>query len=134
MTKLRFHSHKDPRGSLLPLDLQELPLVPRRIFFVTDVPPGTIRAGHGPARGSQLLIGTSGLIKVIIQRATGDQEKVALGETGEACLLQKGDVAWIRYCTADAQLCVLSDMPFDPDEYVYSDSPPTSDDWVELFQ
>jgi len=133
MTTLRFTPHIDPRGSLLPLDFRALPLDPKRVFLITKVPPGTVRGGHGPGTGKQLLVATGGPVQIVVQRGSGQRDYVDLCSAGEACLLETGDVAWIRYCAAESALLVLSDTPYDPMGYVYSDAVPTNLEWHESF-
>ena len=54
----------DNRGLLLPIEFKDLPFVPKRLFFVTDVPCDTKRGDHSHYKTKQLLICVNGKIEV----------------------------------------------------------------------
>ncbi|MDQ1381594.1 MAG: hypothetical protein QOJ71_2313, partial [Actinomycetota bacterium] len=49
-------SNVEERGSLLAIDFDALPFTVRRVFMITDVPPGTKRGGHRHRSGAQVLV------------------------------------------------------------------------------
>ena len=57
----------DQRGSLTPFDYADLPFPPRRVFAVTDVPPGTSRGGHSHGSSTQLLVCLAGRIELLMR-------------------------------------------------------------------
>ena len=54
----------DKRGTLFPIDFDNLPFVPKRIFYISNVPNGTIRGGHGHKNCKQVFICLNGEINV----------------------------------------------------------------------
>lgn len=56
----------DNRGSLLPLNFDQLPFVPKRSFIIRDVPNGTIRGQHAHYKCKQFFICLNGNIIIHI--------------------------------------------------------------------
>jgi hypothetical protein len=107
----------EPRGSLLPLHLAELPFVPRRVFAITDVPVGTERGGHAHRSGMQLLVCLQGRVEVLMRVA---DETLSLVLTPGASGLLLGPGVWCRqtYLEVGTVLLALASEPFDPGSYV----------------
>lgn len=62
-----FKSYVDERGSLTAIDYKELPFSPiERVFFVNNVPFGSIRGGHAHRKTSQFLLCISGQVFVYL--------------------------------------------------------------------
>jgi len=109
--------HTDERGNLLPIDFDDLPFRPRRVFTVTNVPAGAIRGEHGHRTGQQLLICLQGKIELVLR--TGPEEvNTALIPTGPGLLLGSG--VWCRqtYVASDSVLLVMASEKYDPASYV----------------
>lgn len=111
--------HADARGSLLPLDFDSLPFVPRRLFTVSGMPPGTVRGGHAHRDGEQLLICLQGQVDLWLRRRNEEAE-LSLLQDGPALLI--GPKVWCRqtYARAETVLLVVSSRPYDPDSYIDS--------------
>lgn len=59
--------HKDMRGSLMVSEFQkDLPFIPKRIFFVYDVPNSKIRGEHAHKTCEQLLVCIKGKVSALI--------------------------------------------------------------------
>ena len=106
----------ETRGSLLPIDLADLPFRARRVFVVRGVPPGTTRGGHAHQRGAQLLVRLSGQIRVEVG-AEGNSEPFLLADSRVGLLLPAAVWSSQTYLTADASLLVLCSEPYHPSEY-----------------
>ena len=113
---LELPRHCDARGSLLPIELTQLPFAPQRLFTVTDVPTGTQRGGHGHRQGQQLLICLSGQIGVLL-RCGSAQANVVLDARGPALLIGAGIWGQQTYLQQDSALLVLASEPYDPSSY-----------------
>lgn len=111
--------HADERGNLLPIDFDELPFRPQRIFTVTNVPIGTIRGEHGHRKGQQLLICLQGKIELML-RAGQEEINTILFPSGPGLLLGSG--VWCRqtYIALDSVLLVMASEKYDPASYVNS--------------
>jgi hypothetical protein len=113
-------SHTDPRGKLASLDFSGLGFAAVRAFTVT-APDGAIRGGHAHRRGRQILMRVAGTIEVEL-RVEAAVQHVTLIEDAPALLIEPGVWARQTYRGADAALVVLSDTPYDPDDYL-NDAP-----------
>jgi dTDP-4-dehydrorhamnose 3,5-epimerase-like enzyme len=60
----KFHDFTDERGSLVPISLDNLGFVARRLFYVVGVPKGATRGGHAHQKTRQILVCLQGLILV----------------------------------------------------------------------
>lgn len=108
--------HVDARGCLQPLDFDRLPFVPRRIFTVAGVPPGTVRGEHGHRSAQQLLACVQGRVELVLRHGPHEAH-VTLEPTGTALWLAAR--VWSRqtYVEAHSVLLVLASEPFDPASY-----------------
>ena len=55
---------KDPDGTLVPIDFNNLPFTPKRIFYVTEIPKGEERGNHAHYETQQIIICVRGEIVV----------------------------------------------------------------------
>lgn len=108
--------HVDARGCLMPLEFDGLPFVPRRVFTVSQVPPGTVRGGHGHRTGQQLLVCLQGRVEVLL-RCGKLEAAAALMPAGPGLLVAAG--VWCRqtYVEAHTVLLVLASETYDPASY-----------------
>jgi hypothetical protein len=106
---------EDCTGGLASFDLQAIGIMPVRSFFVRAV-DGAVRGCHGHKRSTQFLIAASGNIKVEL-RCKGQAGAVHLLNARLGLLIRP--YVWSRQLFAgeDPILNVLSDTPYDPDEY-----------------
>lgn len=109
--------HAESRGTLLPLDFDALPFVPRRCFTVSGAPAGTVRGGHAHRCGQQLLICVQGRIEVDMRHGD-DHAREVLEPNGPGLLI--GPLVWARqgYLLPGSVLLVLASEPFDPASYI----------------
>jgi hypothetical protein len=115
--RLCFPAHEDARGSLLPLEFAALPFRPQRAFVTRAAGAGTERGGHAHRTFRQLLVSLAGAVDIEV--AHGDRNaRVRLEGSGQALLIEP--MVWSRqiFVSADAQLLVLADRPYDPAGYV----------------
>ena len=110
------HVHVDQRGALLPLEFDQLPFRPRRVFTVAGVPAGTVRGGHGHRAGQQLLFCLQGRIEALL-RWRNEQARSVLVQGGPGLLIGLG--VWCRqtYLDEGSVLLVLASEPYDPRAY-----------------
>lgn len=74
-TVFELEAKADHRGRLYPFDIQEsLEFIPKRLFFITDVPAGTVRGHHAHLKTIQALICISGVIDV--HMCNGSEEHI----------------------------------------------------------
>jgi len=106
---------EDERGSLLPINLKEIPFDVKRVFTVYNVPKDIIRGDHAHYQTKQYLICVKGMIKVILE--SGENETT---ET----ILKKGDSIFIDKLVWDSQQFLTGDdvmLVFANTEYNFED-------------
>lgn len=112
------HTVVDLRGRLAVGEVgKELPFVPRRVFFVYDVPTAEVRGEHAHRSLEQVLICVHGELSVVVDdglvRAEYHLRDVAQG------LYIPPRVWGIQYgYSRDAVLMVLASDAYDSDEYI----------------
>ena len=112
----KFKAFSDTRGVLVPVEFGNLPFMPRRLFYVKDVPCGDWRGGHAHRTTRQFLICLKGLVQVVVHD----------GHAGNDCLLKPdealliGPMLWDsqQFLEKDSILLVLCDMAFDEGDYI----------------
>lgn len=108
----------DLRGSLAAGEFpSQVPFLPKRCFFIFDVPGKEVRGEHAHRQCHQFLICARGSVTVLVDD----------GHHSEEILLDRPDVGlhvppmvWaVQYkYSADALLLVLASDPYDPDDYI----------------
>ena len=106
----------EKRGRLVELDFDALPFTVRRVFMITDVPPGTKRGGHRHRSGAQVLVCISGRIDVELRRGTA-RTTVTLTPDAGGLYIPAGMWAAQRYLEVGSALVVFASDPFDPANY-----------------
>ena len=110
-------THIDPRGALSAIDEHEFPFVPKRFFWVYDVPPGTARGAHAHREQHQILICLHGVLDVVVE--DGSQSEVIRLERPSSYLHLPPLVWSEQRCVAPGtSWVVLASGPFIPGEYL----------------
>lgn len=63
---------KDPRGNLAVLENSKLPFEIKRVYYLYDVPSGSLRGGHALKTTYQLLIPLSGSFEIFLKNVSGE--------------------------------------------------------------
>lgn len=109
-----FPVYRDGRGRLIPVEFDELPFVPQRVFVVDEVPAGSSRGGHGPSRTDELLVCLEGTVRVR-QLVDGAEREDLLEQPGSSVLVREGTQVVLTYLRASARLLVLASGPYSMD-------------------
>lgn len=104
--------HDDPRGSLLPFDLDALPFRPARVFAVGDVPAGTTRGRHTHRSDRQLLVCLAGSVEVEL-RWREQSVAVVLEPLGDGLLIEAGVWASQTYPVPGTVLLGFASGPYE---------------------
>jgi dTDP-4-dehydrorhamnose 3,5-epimerase-like enzyme len=120
-------AHSDLRGDLTALDFIDLGLSPKRVFWVKNVPVGTIRGKHFHKLCNQLLVCMNGRIKVNIWLSDGTSISETLNQNDGIFLPIKHYVEYV-FLDTNSELLVLADQFFDPTDVF------TIEDWDEATQ
>ena len=106
----------DSEGVLLPIEFSKLPFVPKRVFYVTNVPVGIKRGNHAHYNTQQMLFCVKGRILVNLFNGR-NTTKVTLHE-GDSTFADK--LVWDSqtFLTPDAVLLSICSTEYDPDDYI----------------
>jgi hypothetical protein len=107
----------DKRGTLSVLDIAEnTPFVPVRMFWITDVVPGTSRGGHAHKACSQFLVCAQGRIDV--EAFDGTISRSFMLTQGDFINLPPGIFATETFLDENSVLLVICDRPFEAEDYI----------------
>ena len=106
-------------GTLGATEFSYIPFTPQRFFWLSKVPPDSIRANHGHRSCHQLLICQQGTLDATITRGNGEisVHVMSLGST-----LYLPPLHWLKLSnfSHNAVLGVLASEPYDKNEYINS--------------
>lgn len=105
----------DKRGDLFPVTFSELPFVPKRMFYVTNVPSQIRRGEHGHYKCRQYYICIKGIIEVKIVDGT-KTETIHL-TPGKAMLIENMVWSSEKFCMGNDVLLVLCSEEYDEEDY-----------------
>ena len=108
----KFKEFVDHRGSLVPVEFKDLAFVPKRLFYVTDVPDGCRRGDHSHYKTEQILICIKG--------------KIGVDLNGDYFILKENEYIYVGKEVWDAQsfltgediLLVLCSTNYDKNDYI----------------
>jgi len=108
-------------GILFPFELTSVPFIPKRIFWIKDVPAGSIRGGHAHKNCQQIYICIKGRIEVEIIGDYNSDKGDRVEVLGEGTILFIDKLIWTmeQFDTEKAILLVLCSHPYDKDDYIY---------------
>lgn len=108
---LKFPIAFDPRGDLLPIEMQDVPFQVNRLFIIINSPGRIARAEHF-AGCKELAILIAGTVTFELGRAKDQLIRVELKNPGDAVLINPED--YVRYYleNADSKIAVLAEKPY----------------------
>lgn len=109
--------HDGDLGSLIPIELIDIDMEVKRIFFVKDVPVNTIRGNHAHYKTKQILCCINGQIEIILFD----------GVKKESQIINKYEYVYVdnliwdsqRFITEDTVLFVMASTNFDLKDYIF---------------
>jgi dTDP-4-dehydrorhamnose 3,5-epimerase-like enzyme len=110
---------RDPRGALTVAEFSKfVPFTVARMFYVRDVPPGTLRGQHAHYRCSQYMICVSGRLRITV--ADGTDEKGLELLPGQGVFIAPGIFATETYLDTDSVMLALCDRPYEKEDYIHT--------------
>ena len=108
--------HENEKGLLVPMELGQLPFVPKRIFYVKNVPKGSVRGNHAHYKTQQVLTCLQGIVQVKLDY--GDKIWEVTLNANESVFCDK--MVWDSqtYLTDDAILMSICSTSHDPEDYI----------------
>lgn len=109
----KIHNHE---GALCVSEFGNLPFIPKRLFYIKNVPIGMERGNHAHKKTEQLLVCVQGKIRIITNNGYTRHEN--LMEANDAVLVKK--MTWDSqvFLTEDAILLVLASTVYDKNDYI----------------
>jgi len=105
--------HIDERGRLVPVDLDDFEMPARRFFWITDVPSGATRAGHGHRTTRELIFVMVGAVTIDLITPQAEEHSFVLSK-GEYLYLPARHVIFLREFAPETIVGVLASEPYDP--------------------
>lgn len=117
---LELISNGDDRGNLIALESKTKNVVPfdiKRVYYIFDTTPGTVRGKHAHKKLKQLLIATSGSCTIVCD--DGVEKKEFLLDWPNKALYIEGMI-WreMKNFSKGAVLMVLADEYYDESDYI----------------
>jgi len=107
---------RDERGDLVPIEFENLPFVPKRLFYVTNVPAGVERGGHAHYVTQQFLICIKGFI--VVRLHDGRREREMVITPGKTVLIKPYIWDSQQFSSIDDVLLVLCNTNYNQADYI----------------
>ena len=117
---IQFDQHGDARGQLIALESlsSQVPFEVKRVYYIFDTTPGTVRGKHAHKTLRQLLICVSGACTVECEISDGTTNQVRLDWPNCGLLIE--GLVWreMKDFSKDAALVVLASEHYDENDYI----------------
>ncbi len=109
-----FDTFCDPRGKLYVFESSAQFQI-RRVFFISQVPPGATRGNHALKRSNEILVLTAGACRIDLYDGK-TRRTVSMSTPSDALYVPK--MTWLKLYdfSTDCVLTVLADQPYDRGE------------------
>ncbi len=118
--ELTFSPHGDARGQLIAVEsLSDLiPFEVKRMYYIFDTTPGTVRGNHAHKNLKQVLICVSGACTIVSEMPDGKVVEHRLDWPNRGLLIE--GLVWrqMKDFSKDAVLIVLASEHYDEDDYI----------------
>lgn len=118
--ELSFTPHGDDRGQLIALEAlsEEIPFEVKRVYYIFDTTPGTVRGKHAHKELKQVLICLSGACTVVCEMPNGTRSEHRLDWPDRGLLID--GLVWreMKDFSKDAVLLVLASEHYDEKDYI----------------
>jgi dTDP-4-dehydrorhamnose 3,5-epimerase-like enzyme len=107
----------DSRGTLIPIDFDDLPFLVKRIFIVNEVPINCVRGNHSHYKTKQFLICINGNVEVTLH--DGKIENKYNLVKGEGVLIP--ELIWDsqKFLKENSEIMVLCSTKYDINDYIF---------------
>jgi dTDP-4-dehydrorhamnose 3,5-epimerase-like enzyme len=111
-----YNVFNDDRGSLIPIELKNIPFEVKRVFVVNNVPLNEIRGNHSHYNTKQYLICINGSVDVILN--DGFNETIYKLIKGESILIP--ELVWDsqKFTSENSEILVFCSTEYDIDDYI----------------
>ena len=107
---------EEPEGMLVPIEFDKLPFVPKRIFYVCEIPKGEERGRHAHFETQQVLICVKG--RILVKLHDGTRLESIMLHPNQSVFVDK--LVWDSqvYLTGDDMLMSICSTPYDKKDYI----------------
>lgn len=111
--------YTDPRGNLSVIEgNNHIPFDIKRVYYLYDVPGGSMRAGHGHIELQQIIIAMSGSFDVIVDDGYS-RKKIHMNRSYYGLYVPKMMWREIDNFSSGAVCLVLASTVYNPDDYFH---------------
>lgn len=111
--------HEDARGRLFVVSSDNLPFLPRRVFWIRDVPSGTERGGHAHTSCAEVVFAVNGSVEISVDDGRGGCLAFVLDKPDTGLYIGPNVWCELRHFTQDAVCLVLASEDYDPRGYIH---------------
>lgn len=119
--EVEFTPHGDGRGQLIPLEelSADVPFEVKRVYYIFDTTPGTVRGKHAHKTLKQVLICVSGACTVVCEETDGTRSEHRLDWPTKGLLIE--GLVWreMKDFSKDAVLLVLASEHYNRGDYIW---------------
>ena len=120
VAEMQFAPHGDSRGQLIALETlsEEIPFEVKRVYYIYDTTPGTVRGKHAHKALKQVLICVSGACTIECELPDGSKTQHRLDWPDRGLLIE--GLVWreMKEFSKDAVLLVLASEQYDEKDYI----------------
>jgi dTDP-4-dehydrorhamnose 3,5-epimerase-like enzyme len=113
---IKLNTFSDSRGNLTVID-KVLPFEIKRVYYIYDVPPEAVRAGHRHKKNVQALVCLRGSCNIFVDDSTVKQTFI-LDSPDKCLLLEPRDWHTMSNFSRDAVLLVMASEHYDISDYI----------------
>ena len=118
--EIGFTIHGDERGGLIALEAlsAQVPFEVKRVYYIFDTTPGTVRGNHAHKNLKQVLICVSGACTIVCEMPDGVKSEYRLDWPNRGLLVE--GLVWrqMKDFSKDAVLVVLASEHYDEADYI----------------
>ncbi len=115
-----FSMHGDERGQLIAVEAMSdlIPFEVKRVYYIFDTTPGTVRGNHAHKELGQVLICLSGACTIVCEMPDGARSEHRLDWPDRALLIE--GLVWrqMKDFSKDAVLLVLASEHYSEEDYI----------------
>lgn len=120
VTEIQFVPKGDARGQLIALETmsEQVPFEVKRVYYIFDTTPGTVRGNHAHKNLKQVLICVSGACTIACEMPDGTKMENRLDWPNRGLLIE--GLVWrqMKDFSKDAVLIVLASEHYDEADYI----------------
>lgn len=120
VSSLQISFHGDERGKLIALEAlsSQVPFEVKRVYYIYDTTPGTIRGNHAHKTLKQVLVCVSGACTIACEMPDGTKTEHRLDWPDRGLLID--GLVWrqMKDFSKDAVLMVLANEHYDESDYI----------------